>query len=59
MDKNEAKLLPFTTDELNSSEELYEKPVYETTIQFEIRPPTGKLTKIFKSRTYNQILSTI
>jgi len=59
MKKTEAELLPFNQDLLNLSEDLYEKPVYESTIHLPNRPPGRRLTKIFKSRTYNQIMSTI
>jgi len=59
MEKTEDKLLPFTNDKLNLSDDLYDNPVYESTLQLPLRPPTRRLTKIFKSRTYNQIMSTI
>jgi len=59
MTKTESKLLPFTNDQLNSSVDLYDKPVYECTLQMPIRPPTRRRTKMFMSRTYNQFLSTI
>jgi len=59
MDKTEANLLPINEEKLNYSDDIYEKPVYESTLQLPVRPPTRKLTRMFKSKTYNQIMSTI
>jgi len=58
MDKAEVELLPINRDLVNTVDE-YENPVYDSTIQLPIRPPTGPLSKIFTSKVYNRTMSTI
>jgi len=59
MEKTETELLSINDEKLNYKDDLYEKPVYQSTLHLPIRPPTRRLTGMFKSKTYNRIMSTV
>jgi len=58
MKKAEVELLPINKDLVDTVEE-YENPVYDSTIQLPIRPPAGAMSRIFTSKVYNRLISTI
>jgi len=61
MVRTEADLIPNGTDVADPGfvTSQFEQPVYQSTIQMPIRPPTGRLSNMFTNKTYNKILSTI